>query len=120
MHKYGLRNRPAFYGNVPDGFIGTEPDARFQFGVVAYDTPLTEDQMYNYELVPADSAKPEFKVGDQVRILKWFVFGLDRYMQKARAGGSIGTVTFITEDKVEVEFPEGLDLFPPEALVTVS
>jgi hypothetical protein len=66
-HWYGMRYRPIGIGQQPKGFTETwspqsEPGqltedlegygASYRFGMVAYDEPLTEDQIRDYELTP--------------------------------------------------------------------
>lgn len=51
--RYGLRSRPAGYATVPDGWVqDREATEQFHYGVIRYPAPLTEKQMYRYELTP--------------------------------------------------------------------
>jgi len=48
--RYGLRNRPASYANVPSGWCDLKPSTVFRHGTIAYDAPLTREQVEGYEL----------------------------------------------------------------------
>lgn len=62
--RYGLQYRPFGFGTVPDGYIiGTldeDDNARpHRFGTMEYPFPLTEKQLYRYELVLIAGPKGE-------------------------------------------------------------
>ena len=57
---YGMNNRPLSIGAQPKGFIvgsWRKPQAEkamFRWGVIAYPRPLTEKEIYDFELTPFD------------------------------------------------------------------
>jgi hypothetical protein len=57
-HRYGLATRPAGIGAVPKGFVrideplpGKVGGRLSSYGVIVYDRPLSEDELYSFELV---------------------------------------------------------------------
>lgn len=55
---YGLTHRPAGIGCQPDGRIvgadkpSNQPDPRVLFDTIEYTRPLTDHEVYSYELLP--------------------------------------------------------------------
>lgn len=68
VYRYGLRNRPAMYGTVPEGWRDEQPHVSYPYGTIAYDRKLTHEEMYRYELCPANEAAFDFRVGDRVLV----------------------------------------------------
>ena len=53
-YKYYLNHRPFSVGSVPKGFFDfVEDDPNGRYGAVYYDSPLTEQEVMDYELMPA-------------------------------------------------------------------
>lgn len=65
LHRYTLKYRPPGFATLPKGWILVErpqipgfdrredlPVSRHRFGIVAYERPLTDDEIRNYELDP--------------------------------------------------------------------
>ena len=75
---YGLVNRPAMYGTLPDGRIvgadepTAQPDQRVRHGTVSYPRRLTAREVYAFELLPIDgniSEYAEMSLNDIWRLL---------------------------------------------------
>lgn len=67
---YGMSLRPPAPGAIPKGSFEHKPHPDFRHGQISYDTPLTADQMRDYELTPIheDSDIPGIAkaVGDEL------------------------------------------------------
>lgn len=55
-YTYGLTYRPAGYGTVPSGRVATDDrrTARYFYGTVTYDRPLTAEECATYQLAPVE------------------------------------------------------------------
>jgi len=62
---YGMRSRPAMYGTCPPGFAEIE-NQDYPYGCVAYDAPLSPQDIYRYELIPHSPNTYPVAVGDVV------------------------------------------------------
>lgn len=51
LYRYGLRNRPPGPGATPKGYVKYETHPEFRHGVLSYAEPLTDEDVYRYELV---------------------------------------------------------------------
>lgn len=57
QHWYGMHNRPLSIGTAPENPSGHKPHEAFRHGAIAYDRPLTDKEMYDFELTPIRSDK---------------------------------------------------------------
>jgi|SRR5579859_740325 len=75
LYTYGLRNRPAGYGTVPDGRLlelDTDPELPKHYGTVTYPFPLSPENIYRYELIPIypPPTLPLYQPGTPLRDLR--------------------------------------------------
>lgn len=69
-YTYGLLNRPAMYGTVPDGFIpdSARPHNDAPYGVIDYPRPLSAHEMWRYELLPVSASAYPYPIGARVLV----------------------------------------------------
>ncbi len=73
-YMYGCVARPACYGSVPDGqIIGGQRESKGEmadfpnFGTISYPYPLTQGQVWDFELVPLQSdGLPEVELKEEI------------------------------------------------------
>jgi len=55
-YTYGCRNRPPGYAAIPNNWIcdSQRDNPRFRHGTIQYAVPLTDWELYSYELEPAE------------------------------------------------------------------
>ena len=51
-HTYGMTLRPPAIGAIPKGMYTHADHPAFRHGAITYDRPLTDDEVYSYELTP--------------------------------------------------------------------
>ena len=59
VYRYGCTNRPPGYAQVPKGDVGTAPNSEYNHGEVHYGRPLTDQEIYDFELTDLNWEPPK-------------------------------------------------------------